>query len=115
MRADRRSRRQNKLTFRLEGIMIDTGGSEPADTDSRVTEPAQLLGQIAEALDLPVSTFRRPRATASSEGPTASECSKILASFVRIRDPDVRRQCLAMIEHCAGGCDEASPAVRSRT
>ncbi len=50
-------------------------------------------------LNLPVAVFRRGHATSSPDkGPTASECATMLAAFTRIRDPDARRECLAMVE-----------------
>ncbi|MDP4003455.1 hypothetical protein [Methylobacterium sp. NEAU K] len=82
--------------------MTDAGGFEPTEDVSRFTEREQLLHQIAATLQLPLSIFRRPRTSSPTpDGPTAAECSAILAAFARIRDPSLRKQCLAMLERCA--------------
>lgn len=81
--------------------MTDAGGFHPIITSTRRDEREQLLGQIAETLNLPVSVFRHRRPAPEIDGPTATECATMLAAFSRIRDPDARRKCLAMIESCA--------------
>lgn len=82
--------------------MTDAGGFKSAETCPRLTEQERLLRQIADLLNLPVAHFRRERAALSTaDGPTATECEALLAAFSRIRDPEQRRQCLAMIERCA--------------
>ncbi|SDM42468.1 hypothetical protein SAMN05216360_10254 [Methylobacterium phyllostachyos] len=66
---------------------------------SSAEERARLLTQIAEALKIPVSTFRsRGSVKAASGGPTAPECAALLAAFARIDDPERRRECLALVE-----------------
>ena len=81
--------------------MTDAGGFDPHDTASRLDERERLLRQIAQTLDLPLAVFRRRRRSSPmAEGPTAAECATMLAAFSRIRDPDLRLQCLAMLEHC---------------
>lgn len=66
---------------------------------SSVDERARLLGKIADALKIPVSTFRgREAENATRRGPAASECAALLAAFARIEDPDRRRECLAWVE-----------------
>lgn len=66
---------------------------------SSADERARLLGQIAETLKIPVSTFRsRESVNAAPCGPTASECAALLAAFARIDDPDRRRECLTLVE-----------------
>ncbi|AYO82751.1 hypothetical protein EBB05_11085 [Methylobacterium brachiatum] len=70
-----------------------------ADAAPRFDEEERLLGRIAGMLNLPVAVFRRGHAASSPDkGPTASECAMMLAAFTRIRDPDARRDCLAMVE-----------------
>ncbi|MCJ2055439.1 hypothetical protein MKL09_02605 [Methylobacterium sp. J-048] len=81
--------------------MTDAGGFVALDAASRLSEQEQLLRQLAEMLHLPVSVFRRRRPDPTADGPTAGECAAILAAFSRIRDPDARRRCLAMVERCA--------------
>ncbi|MHB2206939.1 hypothetical protein [Methylobacterium sp. CM6257] len=88
----------SRVWLRVEGIMTDAGGLDVTDAGSRVEERERLLGQIAEALAVPVSTFRRGRSAAQVCGPTASECAALLAAFSRIDDPNVRKECLAMVE-----------------
>jgi len=82
--------------------MTDAGGFVALDAAPRLGEQERLLRQLADMLNLPVSVFRRRCADPTIEGPTAAECAAILAAFSRIRDPDARRQCLAMVERCAG-------------
>lgn len=66
---------------------------------SSADERVRLLGQIADALKIPVSTFRcREAENAPHRGPAASECAALLAAFARIEDPDRRRECLALVE-----------------
>lgn len=62
-------------------------------------EEERLIRQIAGMLDLPVTVFGRGYSGSSPDkGPTASECAAIVAAFARIRDPDARRACLAMVD-----------------
>lgn len=90
--------------WRDEAIMTDAGGFLPGDDATGSGERARLLGRIAEALKLPLSAFLpSPGQTRSAEGPSADECAAMLAAFSRIRDPDLRRHCLRMLERCADG------------
>jgi len=83
----------------VEGIMTDAAGFDPMTATSSADERVRLLGQIAEALKIPVSTFQgRGTANAGPRGPAASECAALLAAFSRIEDPDQRRECLAIVE-----------------
>ncbi|MGH1572723.1 hypothetical protein ACRAWG_21185 [Methylobacterium sp. P31] len=87
-----------RVRLRVEGIMTDAGGFDLNDAASRAEERERLLGQIAEALAVPVSTFRRRHSPARGSGPTASECAALLAAFARIDDPNIRKECLVMVE-----------------
>ncbi|MCJ2022266.1 MULTISPECIES: hypothetical protein [unclassified Methylobacterium] len=79
--------------------MTDAAGFDPMTATSSADERVRLLGQIAEALKIPVSTFQgRGTANAGPRGPAASECAALLAAFSRIEDPDQRRECLAIVE-----------------
>jgi len=83
----------------VEGLMTDAGGFDPKDSASRADERERLLGQIADALNIPVTTFRgKGSLVALGRGPNASECAALLAAFARIGDPDVRKECLALVE-----------------
>ncbi len=82
--------------------MTDAGDSLPRDDGTGSGERSSILRQIAEALNLPRSAFSPrldPRPCA--EGPSATECEAVLAAFSRIRDPDMRRHCLRLLERCA--------------
>ncbi|MCJ2143601.1 hypothetical protein [Methylobacterium sp. E-066] len=81
--------------------MTDAGGFVALDAAPRLSEQERLLRQLADMLNLPISVFRRRRVDPPAEGPTARECAVILAAFSRIRDPEARRRCLAMVERCA--------------
>jgi hypothetical protein len=79
--------------------MTDAGGFDPKDVASRASERARLLGQIAEALNIPATTFRgKGPSVALGRGPNATECAALLAAFARIEDPDLRKECLAAVE-----------------
>ena len=80
--------------------MTTPGAFESSEAAERLDERAQLLRYIADTLDLPVSLFRR-RTAQGDDGPTAAECDAILATFLRIRDPEARRHCLALVSRCA--------------
>jgi hypothetical protein len=83
----------------VERIMTDAGVFDPGTDTSSADERVRLLGQIAEALQIPVSTFHgRGDAKAMPRGPAASECAALLAAFARIDDPDRRKECLALVE-----------------
>lgn len=64
-------------------------------------ERARLLGQIAVALDIPVTAFSRVPSGCSDEEPTSAECATMIAAFTRIRDPKMREFCLRMLESFA--------------
>lgn len=82
--------------------MTDAGGADPGSAMSPADERARLLGQIAEALKIPVATFHgRGSANAVPRGPAAAECAALLAAFAQIDDPDRRRECLALVERFA--------------
>ncbi len=79
--------------------MTDAGGFDPKSGTSSADERVRLLGQIAEALKIPVSTFHgRGGTNALCNGPSATECAALLAAFARIDDPDRRKECLAIVE-----------------
>lgn len=79
--------------------MTDVGGIDPGSDTASADERVRLLGQIAEALKIPVSTFHARGGTpAIPHGPAASECAALLAAFARIEDPSRRRECLALVE-----------------
>jgi len=83
----------------IQGIMTDAEGFDPGSATSSAAERTRLLTQIAEALKIPVSTFRSGGGMKAAPcGPTASECAALLAAFARIDDPDRRRECLALVE-----------------
>ena len=82
--------------------MTDAGGFLPTPDDPDAGERGRMLRQIADALNLPVSAFSQGLAPVpSAKGPSAAECAAMLAAFSRIRDPQMRRHCLEMLEHCA--------------
>ncbi|WP_342105811.1 hypothetical protein [Methylobacterium sp. SI9] len=88
-----------RLRVGVEGIMTDAGGFDPKSGTSSADERVRLLGQIAEALKIPVSTFHgRGGTNALCNGPSATECAALLAAFARIDDPDRRKECLAIVE-----------------
>ncbi|MCJ2133492.1 hypothetical protein MKK69_05330 [Methylobacterium sp. J-026] len=83
----------------VEAIMTEAGGCDQMGAASSTDERARLLAQIAEALQIPVSTFRlRNAGDALRNGPAATECAALLAAFSRIDDPDRRAKCLLMVE-----------------
>ena len=76
--------------------MTDAGGRDP---NTAADERERLLGQIADALNVPVVAFRSRVSWADGVvGPSASECAALLAAFTRIADPERRRACLALVE-----------------
>ena len=76
--------------------MTDVGGHVQS---TAADERERLLGQIADALNIPVVAFRSRVSWADgATGPSASECAALLAAFSRIADPDRRRACLALVE-----------------
>ncbi|MCJ2088189.1 hypothetical protein MKK88_19700 [Methylobacterium sp. E-005] len=82
--------------------MTDAGAVDFKGANSPADERARLLGQIADALSIPVSTFHgRDGAGATPGGPAASECAALLAAFARIEDPAHRKECLAIVERFA--------------
>jgi hypothetical protein len=85
----------------VEGIMTDVGGPE---SNTAADERERLLGQIADALNIPVVAFRSRVSWADgASGPSASECAALLAAFSRIADPDRRKACLALVEQFGDG------------
>jgi hypothetical protein len=93
------ARSRARLRVGVEGIMTDAGGFIPDDASARAVERQDLLRQIADAVNLPVSSFRhRSASRRSPHAPTASECAALLAAFARIEDPERRKACLAMVE-----------------
>ncbi|MEE7504271.1 hypothetical protein ACLBXO_19645 [Methylobacterium sp. C33D] len=78
--------------------MTDAGGFDLDGRAKSAHERDVLLRQIADALSIPVSIFRRPTGTSAARGPSAAECAALLTAFSRIDDPDLRRECLALAE-----------------
>ncbi len=99
--------------------MTDAVCSFPNDDASGSRERTRLLRRIAESLNLPLAAFTAPLATTPSlEGPSTAESAAVLSNFSRIRDPDMRRKCLEMLERCAKASAPTrreSAVVRSRT
>ncbi len=84
----------------VRAIMTEAGGFDQMGAASSTDERARLLAQIAEALKIPVSTFRlRSAGDAPCNGPAAAECAALLAAFARIDDPERRARCLSMVEN----------------
>lgn len=78
--------------------MTDAGGLDLDGTAKSAHERDVLLRQIADALNIPVSIFRRPPGSSATRGPSAAECAALLTAFSRIEDPDLRKECLALAE-----------------
>ncbi|WP_457105753.1 hypothetical protein [Methylobacterium sp. P5_C11] len=78
--------------------MTDAGGFDLDSKAKTARERESLLRQIAEALEIPISTFRRPAASLSPNGPSASECAALLSAFSRIEDPELRKACVVLAE-----------------
>ncbi|MEE7447277.1 hypothetical protein MRF4_05330 [Methylobacterium radiotolerans] len=78
--------------------MTDAGGFDLDGTAKSAHEREMLLRQIADALNIPVTTFRRRTGSSVARGPSAAECAALLTAFSRIDDPDLRKECLALAE-----------------
>jgi hypothetical protein len=79
--------------------MTDAGGLDRDAAVKSAHERDLLLRQIADALNIPVSTFhRRSSAALGRCGPSAAECAALLAAFSRIEDPCLRMECLALVQ-----------------
>lgn len=78
--------------------MTDAGGFDLDGAAKSAHERDVLLRQIADALNIPVSIFRRPPGASAPRGPSAAECTALLNAFSRIEDPELRKECLALAE-----------------
>lgn len=81
--------------------MTDLGGTPSRRDEAATNERAHLLRQIAAALDLPVTALKPGVSADAGEGPSSSECAQMLAAFARVRDPQARAYCLALLESLA--------------
>jgi hypothetical protein len=82
--------------------MTDAGRVFTQGNSSGSGNRAQLLRQIAVALDMPVSAFAEDL-PAGDDGPSPEECAALMAAFSRIRDPRLRAFCRELMEGCADG------------
>lgn len=65
-------------------------------------DEADVLRQIARALDVSVSVFQG-RDTGLANGPagrTAEATAELLDAFAQIADPLVHRECIAFVQRC---------------
>ncbi|GJE44081.1 hypothetical protein [Methylobacterium soli] len=72
----------------------------PASSEASLARSAQLLRVIADTLGMPTTDFYLRKTTdakpvAGSEA--TNECSDLLRAFLRIRDPEKRRQLLELV------------------
>lgn len=83
------------------------GADPPTGREARA-----LLNRIADALQVPTSALYRPPNAVNATKPDAGlaprphpalacECAALVDAYQRIRDPDVRRRLLALVQEAA--------------
>jgi len=76
---------------------------------SRVTARSRILGEIADALQVPLATLYSARSTpvparrADGDGGAYldDECEALLCAYKRIHDPEARRRLLSLVQAAA--------------
>lgn len=71
-----------------------------------MSDRAHILSQIAEALAVPVETFKSDEPGSTVRHASVEECYELLEAFWQIGDRQARRRCLSYVKAAAGHSSE---------